>query len=211
MSVVITGLGRITFGPKGQPGFATHYRGKQTGASDIKTIYTFLKEAAVFAQPIKYFSKFDAVSKISLCTCGLALWDADTAAGAINNWGIIGTNQGGCLTANLDYFRDYVDNGRKKARGKLFVYTLPSTPLAETAIALGCRGPQVYIQSAQPDLSLLLDQAGQLMEDSQADGMLAVYIEETTGLALALQKQPTSTDTNILTIEDALSRYGSFL
>lgn len=207
MDAVITGLGKINI----EQGFATHHRGRQAAAVTIKEVYTFLKDEAVFVQPVKYFGKFDATSKMALCTCGLALWDAGVSAGEAGDWGIIGTNQRGCLTANLDYFNDYMDNGREKARGKLFVYTLPSTPLAETAIAFGCRGPQVYMQSTRPDLALLLDQAAQIMADSNAGGMLAVYAEDTTGIALALHKQPTNTDTNILTIKDALSRYGGFL
>jgi len=44
-------------------------------------------------------------------------------------------------------FLDYVQAGRKLGRGSLFIYTLPSSPLAEAAIHFGLQGPVLYIGS----------------------------------------------------------------
>lgn len=59
--------------------------------------------------------------------------------------GLIGTNRAGSLEANRLYFSDYLQAGRVLARGNLFVYTLPSSPLAEAAIHFGFQGPMLYM------------------------------------------------------------------
>ena len=65
--------------------------------------------------------------------------------GQKRNIGLMGASEAGCLASNRAYFQDYLGGGRTLARANLFVYTLPSSPLAESAIHFGLMGPMVYM------------------------------------------------------------------
>ncbi len=71
---------------------------------------------------------------------------------------VIGIGTDGALPENLRYRADYLQNGRTAGRGHLFVGTLPSTPVCETAIALSLHGPAWYT-TADPaeEISARLD------------------------------------------------------
>ena len=58
---------------------------------------------------------------------------------------ILGFGCKGSHQCNLDYWNDYVDNGRQDAQGHLFVRTLASAPLCQLALTLGCHAPVYYV------------------------------------------------------------------
>ncbi len=94
---------------------------------------------------IKNFSRFDNSSKKIVAAIALALDDAniknndDIEKISITRYSNIGANE-----TNLNYFKDYIDSGRTLARGNLFIYTLPTSPLAEATVAFGIRGNILY-------------------------------------------------------------------
>ncbi|MBR4124914.1 MAG: hypothetical protein IKR13_01805 [Victivallales bacterium] len=64
---------------------------------------------------------------------------------------IIGFGGDGVRHSNPAYWKDYIDHGRRRGRGTLFVDTLASIPLCEVAIALQLHGPAGYLQGKSQD------------------------------------------------------------
>ena len=143
----------------------------------------------LFAYPVKNFARFDAVSKITCIACALALKDAEIpyAEGVKTDTGLIGTSADGSLEANRAYFQDYVQAGRKLGRANFFIYTLPSSPLAEAAIHFGLQGPVLYAGLPGEGLSALLHLGAELIRGGQAaDGLLAVKADPRAAICFAL-------------------------
>lgn len=91
------------------------------------------------------FRRADETARISILAALLAFLDAGRKSGG--NIAILDAGHDGCLSANLRYWRDYVQFGRTLGRGHLFVGTLPTTPLCEAAITLGLTGGGFYLDS----------------------------------------------------------------
>ncbi|MBR6471827.1 MAG: hypothetical protein IKS83_08515 [Victivallales bacterium] len=64
---------------------------------------------------------------------------------------VIGFDGDGVRHSNPAYWKDYIDHGRRRGRGTLFVDTLASIPLCEMAIALQLHGPAGYLQGKSRD------------------------------------------------------------
>ena len=64
---------------------------------------------------------------------------------------VIGFWGDGVRHSNPAYWKDYIDHGRRRGRGTLFVDTLASIPLCEVAIALQLHGPAGYLQGKSLD------------------------------------------------------------
>lgn len=134
-----------------------------------------LPREALFPRPIRNFGRLDRVSRITLAAVSLALQDAGIDSSPLNKQaiGIVGTNSEGSLITDLDYFLDYVDNGRKLSRANLFIYTLPSSPLGEAAIHFGLTGPLLYTMDGDGSAVSALRLAAGFITDGGAPMMLA--------------------------------------
>ena len=137
-----------------------------------------LLKDAVLAYPIEHFGRFDAASRLVALSIVLALYDADIhyANDKKQDIGILGMSPDGALDSNLAYFRDYAQAGRKLGRGNLFIYTLPSSPLAESAIHFGLRGPLLYMRNLEKPEENLLAQAELMIRNKAAQAMLVVSL-----------------------------------
>ena len=157
----------------------------------LDTLYSSFKHESLFSYPVKNFSRFDAISKTTCFCSALALKDAgiDYSSEQKKDAGIFGANDSGCLESNLNYFRDYVESGRILARGNLFIYTLPSIPLAEAAIHFGLSGPLLHLSFNEKSLPSLLSFAGKSILDGEAPAILAVKAEETDAVCFVLQAE----------------------
>lgn len=145
--------------------------------SDLRSLYLLLKEKGVFSFPVENFSRFDPASKLASIAVGLALSDAGIVyrKGKKQDIGILATNQNGSLDAQLVYFRDYIDSGRTLGRGNLFIYTLPSSPLAEAAIHFGLSGPFLYMNFLDSSKDTrLIEYAQEMISSGQAKRMLVL-------------------------------------
>ncbi|MFH0879419.1 MAG: hypothetical protein V2A34_06870, partial [Lentisphaerota bacterium] len=160
-----------------------------------RTVYGSLPEVLppwkredLLFHPVKNMGRFDAISRITCCACALTLRDAGLSLknGQLSNIGLMGTNASGSLDANRAYFKDYLNAGRKMGRGNLFIYTLPSSPLAESAIHFGLQAPVMYIGIPGQGLSSLLDAAAALIADGSDGCMLAVRADDQEGLGFLL-------------------------
>jgi hypothetical protein len=123
------------------------------------------------------------------CYAGaLAVNDAGLtyAAGAKQDIGLLATNVAGCVAANSAYFEDYVRCGRTLGRGNLFIYTLPTSPLAEAAIHFGFRGPLLYIGGRSEMLAEALRTGGAMVRSQAASAMLVFRADDRHAVCFAL-------------------------
>ena len=81
---------------------------------------------------------------------------------------------------------DWFAGGRSLGRGNLFIYTLPSSTMGEIAIALGLRGPAVHIHDAHHPAQILIRHARRLLEDGEADGILALWSDSKAAVCFAV-------------------------
>jgi 3-oxoacyl-(acyl-carrier-protein) synthase len=151
---------------------------------------------------LKNGGRMDSRSRLTCCACALALRDAGLKADEYKllNIGIVGANEDGSLDANRAYFSDYLQGGRKLGRGNLFVYTLPTSPLAEASIHFGFKACLSYVATPSGSLHDLLKTAELLVTDGQADYMLACHATGSDAVAFLLG--PTGTSGNRCGIDD---------
>ncbi|MEN7972736.1 MAG: hypothetical protein ABFR47_02755 [Verrucomicrobiota bacterium] len=144
------------------------------------TMRSLGKEDGLFAYPVKNFGRFESMSQRACYVTSLALRDAgmEYSKDLKQDVGLLGTDLYGCEQANLAYFRDYVEGGRTLARANLFIYTLPSSPLAEAAVHFGLQGPLTYLRGEEPSAESLIVHAKRMIAEGQAEYMM-VY--ELTG------------------------------
>ncbi len=144
--------------------------------ADLRSLCAELLKEAVLAYPIENFGRFDAASRLVALSVALSLYDANIhyAKDKKQDIGILGTSPDGAMDSNLVYFRDYAQAGRKLGRGNLFIYTLPSSPLAEAAIHFGLQGPLAYIRHTNKPEENLLAQAKLMVRNKAAQAILAV-------------------------------------
>lgn len=127
---------------------------------DSGTLYRQLEEAGVFNTPLKKVRWFCGLSQRLSLASALALRDAFDLAGQIaldpTKVGVVSLSRDGALKANLEYFKDYVQSGRKSARGNLFIRTLPTSPQAQVAMIFGFKGPIFHLSTPEPRLGELI-------------------------------------------------------
>lgn len=147
--------------------------------SEGTTLDTLHRTEAIFSSPVKDFGRLDPLSKRTLCAVALALKDAgiEKAEGHKRSIGILGTGPEGCLNAHVAYFRDYLDSGRRMGRGNLFIYTLPSSALAEAAIHFGLQGPNLYQVSCEDSWTKSLHVASEMVDQDRVPAMVVVASE----------------------------------
>ncbi len=146
------------------------------------------RNTGLFSYPVKNLGRFDAPTRLACAVCALALQDAGLryAEGVKQEIGLLGSNDDGCLAANRAFFQDYVESGRTLARGNLFIYTLPSSPLAETAIHFGFRGPVMYVGFEANGLGALLHTAAGLVREGQAEAVVVLKSDGLEGLGFTV-------------------------
>lgn len=138
---------------------------------------TLWKREDVLGGAVKNAGRFDGATRLTMLAVALAIGDGVRRGHARPGraTGLLGTSRDGSITTNLAYFRDYLDAGRTLARGNLFIYTLPTSPLAEVAIHFGFEGPMLYAGFGNRETAGLLDMARTLLADGTPD-LLAVRL-----------------------------------
>ncbi len=144
------------------------------------------KTDGFFKYPIRNFGRFEPITQQVCCLTALALRDAgiDYAEGRRLDIGLIGTYANGCVPSNLRYFQDYVAGGRTLSRANLFIYTLPSSPLAEVAVHFGLQGPLLYLRPEADGLAALASLAGGMLRRMETDAVLLYLFDETAALCM---------------------------
>ena len=198
--ISIAGVGWIT-----KDEYGTLKRKPSDGYPDLRSLYSLLRQKSVFSYPIQGWGRFDDISRMTCLVGGLALFDAGVTYSQEKkqNVGIIGTNTNASLQSNVNYFKDYIENGRTLARGNLFIYTIPSSPLAEAAIYFGLTGPLFYVSYANKGVVELLDCAAHLIAVKDTNYMLAVRAEEAEAVAFVLAAKEQNTIGEIYSLKEA--------
>ena len=168
--------------------------GRVINFNSLKELHTHLQDAAVLSSAIKNYGRLDSASKMACCTIAMGIYDASLtySDGNLHRMGVVAASPAGCLDANLSYFEDYINHGRSIARGNLFVYTLPSSPLADAAIHFGCQGPLLYQYEPAAPLTSIMARVERFLADGEATRM-AVYMNDAHS-AICLVLSSLSTD-----------------
>jgi len=141
-----------------------------------------LKTDGVLCERVKNFGKFSLSTRRSFCAAALALHDAGFTAEPASV-AVIGMGSEESASANHACFSDYVAYGRKLARANLFIYTLPTSPLAEIAIHFKLGGPLFYTSDH------FLRAANGLLAGGEASHVLALWAEKDCTAALLLNSE----------------------
>jgi hypothetical protein len=196
--IVIKGIGWITLSEYG--GIKKKL---QRDYNDLKSLHFHLQHESVLKYAIKNFGRFDVASKMTCCSIALALNDAGITYSnhMKHDIGILGTNNDGCFESNLAYFKDYVSGGRIMARGNLFIYSLPSTPMAEAAIYFGFQGPLLYIKFQHNKIPSMLRYAGKMILRGETSKMIAVEASEKKSICFVLGKHDNASTMKVLSLK----------
>jgi hypothetical protein len=173
---------------------------------DLRSLRSALQEDAVFSYPVKGFGKYDRASQMTCCVAALAFYDAGMSYSEDRkrDIGILGTNSDGCLQSNLDFFNDFVKNGRTLGRANLFVYTLPSIPVAEAAIYFKCQGPLLYMGYPRDPVASLLRQSDRMILRGETTAMVAVRASEEDAQCFILRRRDDVSTASVLALEEVI-------
>lgn len=160
----------------------------------------------LFSYPFKNFGRLDALSKMTCYAVALALQDAEMhySAGQKQDIGIIGTNASGSLQSDIDYFQDYLNSGRTLSRGNLFIYTLPTSPLAEASIYFGLQGPLLYATSPDGSLASILAMATEMILLEEIPVMVAGMAEEDEAIYCVLMRGAAANQNALCDVDKAI-------
>ena len=186
MKIIVRGIGWLT--PEGYGCIRSELRHTYEDGEGVHT----LPKKDIFSHPFKNFGRLDRLSRMTAAGISLALRDGSLgyAPDRKQDIGIIGTSSAGSLATDLLFFRDYLECGRKLARGGLFIYTLPSSPLGEAAIHFGLLGPLFYLAAGNASPGAVFDAAEVLLLQQEAEAMLAGVAGEDAALYCLLTKEP---------------------
>jgi 3-oxoacyl-(acyl-carrier-protein) synthase len=170
------------------------------------TSFDGLARTGIFSSAFKNFGRLDEVSKLVCYAVALALKDAGEAydCNFKKDMGLIGTNADGSLQADIDYFRDYLESGRKLSRGNLFLYTIPTSPLGEAAIHFGLQGPVFYMTSGKSSLEPVVRAASEMLMLGETQSVLAGTNTEDEAAYIVLVKDPTPEQQVLCDVSEAL-------
>ena len=173
---------------------------------DLRSLRKSLQEESVLSYPVKGFGKYDRASQMTCCATALAFADAGMSYSENRKQDIVilGTNSDGCLRSNLDFFDDFVKNGRTLGRANLFVYTLPSIPVAEAAIHFRCQGPLLYMGFPREPIASLLLQSDRMILRGEAVAMVAVRATEEDAQCFILKRRDEEPAEPVLELEDVV-------
>ena len=163
----------------------------------------------LFHQPFRNFGRLDRSSRQTCYAIGLALkdsgltWSFEHLRGA----GIIGTGMEGCLDSDNGYFRDYYLEGRTLGRGNLFIYTLPTSPLAEAAIYFGLTGPLFFAGGPGISVGDSVRMAAEVMDDQEVPMMLAGCSENGSAIYVVLARDLVGDAGGLCSMEEAPTRF----
>jgi hypothetical protein len=198
---VIPGIGWIT-----QREYGCVMKQLRRPYSDMMSLRSELQDDAVLSYAVKGFGKYDVVSRMTCCVSALALHDAGLSYSASRKQdiGILGTNSHGCLESNLDFFEDFVANGRTLGRARFFAYTLPSIPVAEAAIYFKFRGPLLYMGFPEKQVPSLLRQSDRMILRGESAAMLAVSASEEDAQCFVLRREQDAPADRVLGLEEVI-------
>lgn len=168
MTISVRGIGWVA-----KTGYGSVGLGSEQQFAQGEGVHSLAK-LGMFSHPFKNFGRLDGVSRLTVSAVALALQDAgiEYSPADKQDIGIIGTSCEGSLKSDIDYYRDFTENGRTLSRANLFIYTLPSSAPGEAAIHFGLTGPLFYATGGDDSLSESLEMASEMVVAREAGRML---------------------------------------
>jgi hypothetical protein len=170
------------------------------GESDVRTVRErpvasrneLLEREGLPHGSVKNLGRFPDSAKDICAACAIALRVAGLRRGRETQLpvGMVVAGFERTLDVNREFFRDYVDSGRSAGRGNLFIYTLPTSPVAEASILFGMEGPLLYVEAAENPFGAMLQAAEDMMKAGQADSMAVLWQDRETTLCALLGESP---------------------
>lgn len=105
--------------------------------------------------------------------------------------GLVVMGYQGWIKAEHRFFDDYVQHGRASGRGSLFVYTLPTSVMAQVSLALRLDGPLLHFTNQEGTIEALLRQARMLVDVHESDCVLAMCSDEESCVCWVIDRQMT--------------------
>lgn len=199
MNISILGIGWVS--NKGYGCLRQGLNFKYEGSDGVNRLH----KKGIFSYTFKNYARLDKASKMTCCAAALALRDAKVpySMNRKQDIGIVATNSLGSLNADRVYFKDYLDLGRRLARGNLFIYTLPTSPLGEAAIHFGLQGPLLYVAASCKSLAGVVKLAAEKIAFAETPMMLGGMAGEDEAIYFVLAKE--SGQAALCGIADAVS------
>lgn len=138
----------------------------------------------LFPRPVENFGRFPEYAKLACETAALALkaGGIDRATGNKLDVAMLCAGYENTTDADCNFFQDYLDCGRELGRGALFVYTLPTSALADVSIALGLTGAALYLESDITPFAELYLTARGMIENGETKSALLLWQNRQTSL-----------------------------
>lgn len=191
MTISLSGIGWVT-----NQGYGSLRLGLDHQFTADEGVRSLVK-LGIFSHPFKNFGRLDGISRIIVSAVALALQDAgiEYSPAAKQDIGIIAAHSDGSLKSDIDYFKDFIDNGRTLSRANLFIYTLPSSAPGEAAIHFGLTGPLLYGTGGTDSLLDFLDMAASMVKTEEVARMLVgtIVAEEAIYCVIERNKEKGST------------------
>ncbi|NVN91091.1 MAG: hypothetical protein HXX11_10875 [Desulfuromonadales bacterium] len=185
MTISVRGIGWLT-----GAGYGCVAAGQEFRFEEGQGINTLAKQG-LFSHPFRNFGRLDLASRMTCTAVALALRDAGIPYSPQEKQeiGIMGASSLGSLVSDTTYFNDYIDNGRTLARGNLFIYTLPSSPLGEAAIHFGLTGPLLFATGRADSFGASMTMAAEMVAGAEARRMLVGWLAPDEALYAVLDRE----------------------
>lgn len=173
----------------------TVFKKYKTYFDNSKVLHNILFENSIVNNKIKNFGRFNITAQNYCNSVAMAFHDAGISRNSNDkkiDISVIGSGNNGATEDNLAYFKDYVESGRNIARGNLFVYTLPTSPLGEVAIAYKLKGQIQYIGLYKNIISNTLKLVNNMFAANTGKGIIVIITDKTGLLTLFIQNKKIS-------------------
>lgn len=147
---------------------------------------------SIFRRTVPNFGRFPRHVKAACIACALVFKAAGIRCdeGEKRNIALLAAGFMPVLEVDREFFRDYLDGGRTMGRGNLFIYTLPTSALAEVSIYFGLTGPALYIEPAGAPFGGLPGAAQRMLEGGAEAAVLLWQDMQHTVCAAAVPESP---------------------
>ncbi|MFP4027655.1 MAG: hypothetical protein ACLFWL_07690 [Candidatus Brocadiia bacterium] len=167
-----------------RPRSGGHWTGDACDEAPVADVNELFTKEILNHTNVKNHGRFPDGTRAVCSACALALKGAGLWPGDQKrpNTGLLIAGYDHTLMQNCSFFQDYIDNDRIIARGQLFIYTLPTSAVAEAAILLKAEGPLLFEESGKAPFANLLNVGEGLINSGQAERMMLVWQNTETTL-----------------------------
>lgn len=158
---------------------------RETNAGGADELF---QDVVVGGREVKNYGRFPEGTRSVCSACALGLEGAGYGPeDKLPTAGILAAGFDRTLQQNEAFFRDYVENGRVMGRGNLFIYTLPTSSVAEAAILFGIGGPCLYEEADGDPLPEMVASGCDFLNSGQAELMILLWQDAEVTVCVVLE------------------------